>query len=232
MVARIRRHLSYANVMATIAVFIAIGGGAYAAATIDGASIKDRTITGKKLAKRTISRKEVKHNSLTGGQIKESTLTGLMGSADVRADGTASGTDIDNFTTATFTNIVSTTVDAPKAGYLVIIGTLSAEDDTSFNGGGILDYRLAVDGTGLTNDNFYHELATSSGSTIGASGAVSAVAAVIAGAHTVSLQARDRGTGSFILGKDVSVVFVPNGSASMTPFRAPSASGSAADPQR
>jgi hypothetical protein len=31
---RIRRHLTYANVMATVAVFILLGGGAYAATKI------------------------------------------------------------------------------------------------------------------------------------------------------------------------------------------------------
>jgi hypothetical protein len=218
--------------MATIAVFIAIGGGAYAASTINGATIKNRTIKGKKLVKRNITRKEVRNDTLTGGQIDESTLKGLLGSADVRADGAASSRDIDNFTTVTFTNMVTKTVNAPKAGYLVIIGTLSAEDDTNFAGGGILDYRLALDGTGLTNDNFYHELSTSSANEVlGASGAVSAVVPVTAGPHTVSLQARERGSGSFILGRDISVVFAPNGSATMTPYRSASASGSAAGPQ-
>lgn len=62
--ARIRNRLTYANVMSTIAVFIALGGSSYAAYSINGRSIKDRTITGRK----------VQHNSLTGTQIRESKL--------------------------------------------------------------------------------------------------------------------------------------------------------------
>jgi hypothetical protein len=61
---RIRKRLTYANVMSSLAVFIALGGSSYAAFTINGASIKNRSIAGKKL----------RHNTLTGVQIKESRL--------------------------------------------------------------------------------------------------------------------------------------------------------------
>jgi hypothetical protein len=60
----IRRRLTYANVMSTVAVFIALGGSSYAAVKLSGSSIKDRTIAGKKL----------RHNTLTGRQIRESRL--------------------------------------------------------------------------------------------------------------------------------------------------------------
>ena len=60
----IRRRLTYANVMSTLAVFIALGGSSYAAVKLNGSSIKDRTIAGKKL----------RHNTLTGRQIRESRL--------------------------------------------------------------------------------------------------------------------------------------------------------------
>ena len=55
---KIREGLTYSNVMATLAVFIALGGSSYAALTISGSDIKNRSIAGKKLRK----------NTLTGGQ--------------------------------------------------------------------------------------------------------------------------------------------------------------------
>jgi hypothetical protein len=64
MLARLRTRLTYANVMATIAVFIALGGSSYAALKINGSDIKNRTIGAKK----------VKKDTLTGTEIKESTL--------------------------------------------------------------------------------------------------------------------------------------------------------------
>jgi hypothetical protein len=74
MLASLRSHVSYANVMATIAVFIALGGSGYAAVKLNGRNIKDTTIAGKKLKNRTIAREKVKKNTLTGTEIAESTL--------------------------------------------------------------------------------------------------------------------------------------------------------------
>jgi len=68
-----RGRLSYANVMATIAVFIALGGSSYAAVKITGKDIKDGTITGA----------DVKDNSLRGHEIR----TGAISTDDVK-DGT------------------------------------------------------------------------------------------------------------------------------------------------
>jgi hypothetical protein len=59
-----RKRLTYANVMSTLAVFIALGGSSYAAFTISGSEIKNRSIAGKKLRK----------NTLTGVHIRESRL--------------------------------------------------------------------------------------------------------------------------------------------------------------
>jgi hypothetical protein len=64
MLDKLRRRLTYANVMSTLAVFIALGGSSYAAYAINGSSIKNRSVTGRKL----------RHNTITGYEIKESTL--------------------------------------------------------------------------------------------------------------------------------------------------------------
>ena len=53
------RHLSYANVVATLALFVALGGAGYAATQINGAQIKDRSIAGKKLELRTVTKHEI-----------------------------------------------------------------------------------------------------------------------------------------------------------------------------
>ena len=47
MLASIGSRLTYANVMATIAVFIALGGVAWAAATINGKDVVDESLTGR-----------------------------------------------------------------------------------------------------------------------------------------------------------------------------------------
>ena len=60
----LRRHLTYANVMATIAVFIALGGSSYAVARLSGSSLKNRSVRAIKVAR----------NTLTGREIRESRL--------------------------------------------------------------------------------------------------------------------------------------------------------------
>jgi hypothetical protein len=60
----LRRHFSYANVMATLAVFIALGGSSYAALNLTGRDITDGSLTSR----------DLKRNTLGGARIKESQL--------------------------------------------------------------------------------------------------------------------------------------------------------------
>jgi hypothetical protein len=60
----LRRHFTYANVMATLAVFIALGGSSYAALTITGRNVEDRSLT----------QRDLKRNTLGGSRVKESRL--------------------------------------------------------------------------------------------------------------------------------------------------------------
>ena len=84
MLDRIRERLTYANVMSTLAVFIALGGSSYAAAMISGSSIKNRSISGSKL----------KHNTLTGTQIKESKLARVPRARDADRVGGQTAADL------------------------------------------------------------------------------------------------------------------------------------------
>jgi hypothetical protein len=60
----IRRRLTYANVMATLAVFIPLGGSSYAALTITGRSVKNGSLTSR----------DIRRDTLGGSRIKESRL--------------------------------------------------------------------------------------------------------------------------------------------------------------
>jgi hypothetical protein len=60
----LRRHFTYANVMATLAVFIALGGSSYAALNLTGRDIRDGSL----------SSRDLKRNTLGGTRIKESQL--------------------------------------------------------------------------------------------------------------------------------------------------------------
>ena len=61
-----RKHLTYANVMATIAVFIALGGGTYAATHV---------------GKNSVGTKQLRNDAVNGAKVQDGSLTG----ADVNA---------------------------------------------------------------------------------------------------------------------------------------------------
>ena len=75
----VHRHLSYANVMSSIAVFAVLGGGAWAASKIDTADIQNGAVTKKKLHR----------NAVTGAKLRESSLAAVpqADSADVASIG-------------------------------------------------------------------------------------------------------------------------------------------------
>lgn len=60
----LRQRLTYANVMSTLALFVALGGSSYAAITISGSSIANRSIPAKKLKRNTITGREVRESRL------------------------------------------------------------------------------------------------------------------------------------------------------------------------
>jgi hypothetical protein len=82
---RITRHLSYANVMATLGVFVALGGASYAAVALPANSVgtkqlKKSVVTASKLKRNAVSSAKVKDGSLQRGDFASGTLLqGLQG---------------------------------------------------------------------------------------------------------------------------------------------------------
>jgi hypothetical protein len=76
---RVRQHVTYANVMSTIAVFMAIGGVAWAATTLPPNSVgtpqlKANAVTSPKIKNSQVTSLDAKNDSFTGADIKEATL--------------------------------------------------------------------------------------------------------------------------------------------------------------
>lgn len=204
-----------ALVCAVLALTVSLGVPVEAAKLINGKNLKNNSVTGKKIKNSSLTGVDIKNNTVRGSDVKESTLKGVMMDGDVAAYGDASSVDIDDFTSAAFTPLVSTSFTAPSDGFLYITGSLSAEDDGTLGGIGRLLYRLRLDANSLTGQAFAHELHYAS-SGAGDSGAVTGVVPVTAGPHTVHLDGREIGTGSYIVGREISVLFVESG-AGFTP---------------
>lgn len=72
---RLRPHLTYSNVMSTIAVFgVLAGGSAWAASKIGTNEIEPGAVTAKKLHKNAVTTKKIKDDAVTGDKAKESSF--------------------------------------------------------------------------------------------------------------------------------------------------------------
>ena len=85
----LRSRLTYANVVSTLALALAVGGGtAYAASKIGTSDIRYHAVTGAKVATNAITASKVKNSALSGADIRDNSIRG----ADVRA-GTLEASD-------------------------------------------------------------------------------------------------------------------------------------------
>jgi hypothetical protein len=66
--------ISPASILAALALFVALGGAAYAGSKIGSSAIKNSAITSKKLAKGAVTAKAIAKDAVTGKAVKESTL--------------------------------------------------------------------------------------------------------------------------------------------------------------
>jgi hypothetical protein len=125
----LRDHLSYANVMATIAVFLVLGGGAYAAATLPNnsvgtAQLRPAAVTRSKLADDSVSTSQLVHNSVTRNRLSAGLRAllaqagqpgppGVTGPAGPKgADGASAGR-VQYDAAATATPVATTILDIP-----------------------------------------------------------------------------------------------------------------------
>ena len=82
-VARVMRKLTYANVMATVALFIALGGSSYAALSVTGKNVQSSSLTGRTedIRNKSLSQKDFK------GTVRGQTRPGGYRPARVRSAG-------------------------------------------------------------------------------------------------------------------------------------------------
>ena len=79
---QIRKRLTYANVMSSIAVFLILGGAtAFAASKIGSHQLKSNSVTTAKIKKNAVTTVKIKNDAVTGAKVNESTL-GTVPSAE------------------------------------------------------------------------------------------------------------------------------------------------------
>ncbi len=99
---QLRKRLTYANVMSTIAVFLVLGGATAVAASKLGKNsvgtkqLKANSVTAAKLKKNAVTEKKVKSNAITAGKIKD----GAVSTAKIQ-DGAVTGAKVQAATLGT-----------------------------------------------------------------------------------------------------------------------------------
>lgn len=153
----VRKTLTFSNVIACIALFIALGGTVYAAGKINGKQIKAnsipgnrikaKTITANRIKPKTLTGRQVKANSLTGSQIDQKTLTGISAASLASVQYQAVTVPIPgNSSTGT-----TATVGCPPGTYVVGGGaSVSNEEDAFVNDSGPSASRTGWTATGFS----------------------------------------------------------------------------------
>ncbi len=141
MLARLRAHLTYANVVATLALFLALGGASYAAIRVGSGSIINNSVRTQDLRNNDIRSKDIRNRTIQGGDILTSTITGQQ----VRESTLSKVPDADKLDGADSTSFrVSCTAGTVRhAGGCIETAARSADDfDTAARTCGVLGRRL------------------------------------------------------------------------------------------
>jgi len=159
MLRKLRPRITYANVVSTIALALAIGGGtAYAATKIGTRNIRYHAVTGSKLANNSVTASKVKNKALSGSDIRDNSVTstqirtGTLQASDFAANQLPKGDKGDPGAPATsifgvvvnggLTNFKNATgisgTGAPGVGYTVTINqdVSKCAPVATLNGGG------------------------------------------------------------------------------------------------
>jgi hypothetical protein len=95
LLAMLRTRLTYANVVATLALFVALGGSSYAAITVTGKNVKNGSLTGADVKNSSLTSSDVKNRSLLSQDFKSGQLPagqqGAQGSKGDKGDQGPSG---------------------------------------------------------------------------------------------------------------------------------------------
>lgn len=129
MLQNLRKRLSFSNIVALLALFIALGGSAYAVGknSVGTKQLKNNAVTAKKIKKNAVTTAKVKNGAITGAKVKLSSL-GTVPSATKAAtadSATTAGTATSAGTATTATSAAS--ADALKGQQTVFLKLADGE---------------------------------------------------------------------------------------------------------
>jgi hypothetical protein len=156
MTSRIWNVLSFSNVVACLALFVALGGSVYAAGKISGKQIKRSSLPGNRLKPRTVTARQIKTGTLTGHQIRPHSITDREINQKSLTEINAAGLANVQYETVTMLlpgngRRATTTANCPPGAYAIGGGaTVSNEEEATVNDSGPSSLRTGWTATGLS----------------------------------------------------------------------------------
>jgi hypothetical protein len=148
-----RPRATYANVTATLALFVALGGGAYAATalpadTVGAQQLSKSAVVTAKIRKNAVNGSKVRDNSLTGADIKESSLAKVRSArvADRATNATRAAASA-ALGKATYKTAAGTAPASSAAN----VATATCDAGQHVVGGGV---KLGTPAIGIINDSY------------------------------------------------------------------------------
>ena len=228
MLSRLRPRLTYANVTATIALFVALGGTSYGLATgsIGSREIKNNSVRSKDVRNNDVRSKDVRNSSLLAKDFKPGELpTGSQGERGPTGATGARGATGPTFgrsgqgqcdppTTAFLTCASTGSVNLPTSGRVLLIGASSWDNDLTGSPPNSGTCHLTADGNAVgpfdpTFEVDAGEATTTHNPGQGGSVAVTAVSGVLtAGPHTFALRCNQTAGSIFFTDATISAVLL------------------------
>jgi hypothetical protein len=118
----LRKHLTYTNVIASVAVFLLLSGTAFAAGKISGSRLKDNSVSGKKLKPGSVSNSKLRTNSVTNSKIQAASISGSRIASNTLTDREINMAKLGKISRATTADTATNAgkVDSKDASQLVV----------------------------------------------------------------------------------------------------------------
>lgn len=238
---QIKKRLTYANVMSSIAVFLVLGG----ATAIAAGQLGKNSVGSKQLKKNAVTTAKIKNGAVTGAKVKPGSLTAANFAAgqlpagpkgDKGAPGApgAPGPSFGAFGNGgcnelekeeeaeneeAFEPCASTgSVNLPSSGNVLLIVSAEWDNDDNSTPPDSGECRLSVDGTSLPREISFGELTNTHG--IGEGGSISmnwVTNTLSAGSHTFAFECKENSGTTYIAEAMLSAVLLGSASLNVEP---------------
>ncbi len=118
----IRKRLTYANVMSSLAVFLVLGGAtAFAASKIGTNQLKTKSVTTNKIANNAVTTAKIKDGAVTGAKVNLSTLGKVPSATSADSAASAASAQPTSFAHVSSTGVLDT-ANSKNAGTVTKVG--------------------------------------------------------------------------------------------------------------